>query len=202
MTIAIVYYSTYGSTFTLARHIADGVAAADTGQGAVLRRVHELMPDDRLDENARAAIDSQSEVEYADVDELATFDGLIIGSPTRFGNRAAQMSQFLDQTGPLWQSGALVGRPCGFSSGASTIHGGHESTILTMSTFAVHHGMVIVPLGYVADELQSTRTGGGPYGPTHLSPSDGSKTGLSDDEIAIGVAYGRHFAQITAKLAA
>jgi len=202
MTIAIVYYSTYGSTFTLARHIADGVAAADTGQGAVLRRVHELMPDDRLDENARAAIDSQSEVEYADVDELATFDGLIIGSPTRFGNRAAQMSQFLDQTGPLWQSGALVGRPCGFFSGASTIHGGHESTILTMSTFAMHHGMVIVPLGYLADELQSTRTGGGPYGPTHLSPSDGSKTGLSDDEIAIGVAYGRHFAQITAKLAA
>jgi len=112
------------------------------------------------------------------------------------------MSQFLDQTGPPWQSGALVGRPCGFFTGASTIHGGHESTILTMSTFAIYHGMVIVPLGYVADELQATRTGGGPHGPTHLSPTDGSKTGLSDDEIAIGVAYGRHFAKIATKLAA
>jgi len=202
VTIAIIYYSTYGSTFALAQHIADGVVAADAGQDVSLRRVHELMPDDRLDENARAAAGAQSEVEYADVDELTTFDGLIIGSPTRFGNRAAQMSQFLDQTGPLWQSGALVGRPCGFFAGASTIHGGHESTILTMSTFAMHHGMVIVPLGYVANELQATRTGGGPYGPTHLSPTDGSKTGLSDDEIAIGVAYGRHFAKIATKLAA
>ena len=108
------------------------------------------MPDDRLDESARAAAGAQSESEYADVDELATFDGLIIGSPTRFGNRAAQMSQFLDQTGPLWQSGAMVERPRGFFTGASTIHGGHESTIFTMSTFAMHHGMVIGPLGYVA----------------------------------------------------
>ena len=202
MTIAVIYYSTYGSTFALAQHIADGVAAAGVGQDAVLRRVHELMPDDRLDDNARAAAGAQSRVEYADAEALSTFDGLIIGSPTRFGNRAAQMSQFLDQTGPLWQTGALVGRPCGFFTGASTIHGGHESTILTMATFAFHHGMVIVPLGYVADELQSTRTGGGPYGPTHLSPNDGSKSGLSGDEIAIAVAYGTHFAQVAAKLAA
>jgi len=202
MTIAVIYYSTYGSTFALAQHIADGVAAAGVGQDAVLRRVHELMPDDRLDDNARAAAGAQSRVEYADVEALSTFDGLIIGSPTRFGNRAAQMSQFLDQTGPLWQTGALVGRPCGFFTGASTIHGGHESTILTMATFAIHHGMVIVPLGYVADELRSTRTGGGPYGPTHLSPNDGSKSGLSGDEIAIAVAYGTHFAQVAAKLAA
>ena len=152
MTIGIIYYSTYGSTFALAQHIAAGVAAADAGQDAVLRRVHELMPDDRLDENARATVGAQSEVEYADVDELITFDGLIIGSPTRFGNR--------------------------------------------------HHGMVVVPLGHVADELQSTRTGGGPYGPTHFPPTDGSKTGLSDDEIAIGIAYGRQFAKVAAKLAA
>jgi len=160
------------------------------------------MPDDSLDENARSAAGRQAHVEYAAVDELATFDGLIIGSPTRFGNRAAQMSQFLDQTGPLWQSGALVGRPCGFFTGASTVHGGHESTIITMFTFAIHHGMVIVPVCYSVGALASTRTGVGPSGPTHLSPTDGSKSGLSADEVAIAVAYGRHFAQVAAKLAA
>ena len=96
----------------------------------MLRRAHELMPDNRLDEHARAAASSQNHVEYADVDEPATFDALIINSPTRFGNRAAQMSQFLDQTGRLWRSAALIRRPS------------------------------IVPLGYVADELQATRTDG------------------------------------------
>jgi NAD(P)H dehydrogenase (quinone) len=201
MTIGIIYYSTYGSTFELAGHIADGITDADGDQDATLRRVAELMPDDRLDDNARAAANAQSGVSEAAVEELADFDGLIIGSPTRFGNRAAQMSQFLDQTGPLWQRGDLVGKPCGFFTGASTMHGGHETTILTMSTYAMHHGMVIVPLGYTADELQSTRTGGGPYGPTHLSPTDGSKTGLSDHEIAIARTYGERFAVVAAKLA-
>ncbi|WP_040494754.1 NAD(P)H:quinone oxidoreductase [Ilumatobacter nonamiensis] len=199
MNIGIIYYSTYGSTHALAREIAEGITGAN-GE-ASLRRVEELMPDDAMDENARAAADAQSDVPLADVEELADFDGVIFGSPTRFGNRAAQLSQFLDQTGPLWQSGALAGTPAGFFTGASTVHGGHESTILTMSTFAMHHAMVIVPLGYTLDEIGSTRTGGGPYGPTHLTPSDGSKTELSDDERQIARGYGRRFVDITAKLA-
>lgn len=165
------------------------------------RLINQLVPVEALDDEARAAAEAQSDVETADVDELAEFDGVIFGSPTRFGNRAAQLSQFLDQTGPLWKSGALAGKPAGFFTGASTIHGGHESTILTMVTYAMHHGMVIVPLGDTVDEVGATRTGGGPYGPTHLSPTDGSKTELSDDERAIGRAYGERFARLAARLA-
>ena len=199
MTIGIVYYSTYGSTFALANEIATGVA--EGGGDAVLRRVEELMPEERMDDNAKAARDAQSDVEVATVDELAEFDGIIFGAPTRFGNRAAQLSQFLDQTGGLWQSGGLAGKPAGFFTGAATMHGGHESTIMTMSTYAFHQGMVIVPAGYTLAEVGSTSTGGGPYGPTHLTPSDGSKTELTADEIAIARGYGKKFAEIAAKLA-
>lgn len=198
MTIGIVYYSTYGSTFALANEIAAGIG--DAGSTAELRRVEELMPEERLDDNAKAARDRQSDVSFATVDELPSFDGIVFGAPTRYGNRAAQLSQFLDQTGSLWQSGALVGKPAGFFTGAATPHGGHESTILTMSTFAYHQGMVIVPMGYTMDEVGSTDGGGGPYGPTHLTPSDGSKTELTEAETAIGRAYGRRFAEIAAKL--
>lgn len=200
MKIGIVYYSTYGATFDLARHVAAGIEEA--GGDPQLRRVEELMPDELKDDAALAAAERQADVVPASVEELQAFAGLILGSPTRFGNRAAQLSQFLDQTGPLWASGALVDRPIGFLTGASTMHGGHESTVLTMSTFAFHHGMVIVPMGYTDEVLGTTRTGGGPYGPTHLSPSDDSKSGLSDDEIAIARAYGARFAKVTAKLSA
>ncbi len=200
MTIGIVYYSTYGTTYALAQEIQRGVS--DAGQDAVLRRVEELMPEDRMDDGAKAAAEAQQDEQLASVDELPGFDGLIIGSPTRFGNRASQMSQFLDQTGPLWQQGKLAGKPAGFFTGSSSIHGGQETTLLTMSTYAFHQGMVIVPFGYIHESMQSTRTGGTPYGPSHFSPMDGSKSGLDDDEIAIARGYGKHFAEIAAKLAA
>ncbi|MAT04433.1 MAG: flavoprotein [Acidimicrobiaceae bacterium] len=198
MNIGIVYYSTYGTTFALARELADAVEAAGTEPH--LRRVRELMPDEAMDDNAKAAAQAQADVAYADVDELPSFDGLLIGSPTRFGNRAAQMSQFLDQTGPLWQQGALAGMPVGFFTGAATMHGGHESTVLTMSTFAYHQGMVIVPMGYTSDEVGETSSGGGPYGPTHYTPSDGSKTSLSDHEIGIARHYATKFVDIARRL--
>ena len=200
MAIGIIYYSTYGSTFDLAKSIADGIR--EGGGEPALRRVEELMPEDRMDDNAKAARDAQSDVQLASVDELAEFDGIVFGAPTRFGNRAAQMSQFLDQTGGLWQSGALAGKPAGFFTGAATPHGGHESTILTMSTYAYHQGMVIVPAGYTLAEVSSTTAGGGPYGPTHQTPPDGSKTELTAEEAAIARGYGKKFAEITAKLSA
>lgn len=199
MTIGIIYYSTYGSTFALAKEIQHGIS--ENGSDAVLRRVEELMPEERMDDNAKAAAEAQQDVQMASVDELADFDGLIIGSPTRFGNRASQMSQFLDQTGPLWQEGKLAGKPVGFFTGTSSLHGGQETTILTMSTYAFHQGMVIVPFGYIHESMQTTRTGGTPYGPSHFTPMDGSKTSLDDNETAIARGYGRHFAQIATKLA-
>lgn len=200
-TIGIVYHSMYGMTHELAQQIAEGVQEA--GHKAELRRVPELMDDAALAQaGAGDAQEAQSTVPLATVAELPEFDGLILGSPTRFGNRTSQMAAFLDQTGGHWAEGRLVGKPAGFFTGAATMHGGHESTILTMSTYAYHMGMVIVPMGYTLDEVGSTTTGGGPYGPTQLSPQGGGKDGLSDDETAIARSYGARFAEIAEKLAA
>ena len=200
--IGIVYYSMYGTTHDLAATIGQGVEKA--GGEAHLRRVPDpLLPDEvKSSEGVSAAIDKQAEVAEASVDELTEFDGIIFGSPTRYGSNVAQMQNFLDQTGGLWQAGKLVGKAAGFFTGAATTHGGHESTILGMSTFAYHHGMVIVPVGYgVSPGVQTTQTGGGPYGPTHLTPM-GHEEGLSEDEQAIALDYAAHFNAIADKLAA
>jgi NAD(P)H dehydrogenase (quinone) len=198
--IGIVYYSMYGNTFELAQEIAAGVTEA--GGRADLRRTAELLPQSVIEgQGLQPVIDRQSAVPEATVDELPEFDGIIFGGGTRFGNRIAQLSNFLDQTGPLWAQGLLVGKAAGFFTGASTMHGGHESTILTMSTFAYHQGMVIVPVGYAAPAVGTTTTGGSPYGPGHLSPQEG-KDGLSEDERAIARYYGGFFHGIAAKLAA
>jgi NAD(P)H dehydrogenase (quinone) len=200
--IAIVYWSMYGATHQLAHTIAQGVEKA--GGEAHLRRVPDpLLPDEvKASEGVAAAIEAQEEVAEATVEELPEFDGIIFGSPTRFGSAAAQLQNFFDRTGSLWQGGELVGKPAGFFTGAATHHGGHESTILGMSTFAYHHGMPIVPLGYgVAEEVGATETGGGPYGPTHLTPM-GHEDGLSEHEQDIALSYAEHFHRIAEKLAA
>jgi NAD(P)H dehydrogenase (quinone) len=201
--IGIVYFSMYGGTHELASALAEGIDKA--GGEAHLRRVSDpLLPDEvKASEGVSDAIDAQAHVTEATVDELPEFDGLLIGSPTRYGSAVAQLQNFLDQTGPLWQQGELVGKPVGFFTGAATIHGGHESTILGMSTFAYHQGMVIVPAGYgIAEEIGSTRTGGGPYGPTHFSPMGGDKDGLDGDEREIALRYAAHLNTIADKLAA
>lgn len=200
--IGIIYYSMSGNHFELAKTLASGIEEA--GGKAQLRRVQEQIPQHIIEDMGLVDVqESQADVEEASVDELPEFDGLLIGSPTRYGSATGQIQNFLDQTGPLWAQGKLVGKPVGFFTGAATMHGGHESTILSMSTFAYHQGMVIVPLGYgLAPEVGTTQTGGGPYGPTVYAPQDGSKNGLSDDEKAIARAYSQHFHGIADKLAA
>ena len=201
--IGIVYHSMYGTTHELANVLAEGVNKAG-GQGELRRVPDPLLPDEvKQMEGVAAAIDRQKDVVEATVDELTEFDGLMFGSPTRYGSKTAQMQNLMDQTGGLWQSGALVGKPVGFFTGAATIHGGHESTILSLSTFAYHHGMVIVPVGYgVAEEVGATRTGGSPYGPGHWSPMGGEKQGVDEDEREIALKYAAHFNTIADKLAA
>jgi NAD(P)H dehydrogenase (quinone) len=201
-TIGILYYSMYGSTYELASTIAEGVEKA--GGEAQLRRIPDpLLPAEvKESDGVKEAISAQSHVPEASVDELTEFDGLIIGSPTRYGSVVAQVQNFFDQTGPLWAAGKLHGKPVGFFTGAATIHGGHESTILGMSTFAYHHGMVIVPVGYAAaEEVGSTRSGGGPYGATHLTPM-GDDSGLDEHERAIAHAHAAQVHGVAAKLAA
>ncbi len=198
--IGIITSSMYGNTLELARALRDGIDK-DGGE-AQLRLVPETLPQEIIESQGVQTVDEMDDVEEAAIDEMADFDGLLFGSPTRFGNRTSQMSAFLDQAGPLWQEGALHGKPAGFFTGASTIHGGHESTILTMSTFAMHMGMVIVPAGYALGEVMgATRTGGSPYGPTHFSPMGGEKDGLDDDEREIALSYGMYFNQVADKLA-
>lgn len=199
--IGIVFFSMYGSTFDLAREIASGVT--DAGGAVHLRRLpHDLPEEVATSDGVRQAQAAQEELQFAEVEELPEFDGVVFGSGTRFGSATSQLQKFFDQCGSLWAEGKLIDTPAGFFTGAATMHGGHESTILSMSTFAFHQGMPIVPMGYSHDATSSTETGGGPYGPSQLSPQDDSKSGLSDNEIAIARAYGSRFHDIATRLAA
>ena len=199
-TIGIVYFSMYGSTHQLAREIQAGIEESG-GKAQLMRLPHDLPAEVAESDGVKQAQEAQADVPYAEVDQLPELDGVIFGSATRFGAGTSQLQNFFDQCGPLWAEGRLVGTPAGFFTGAATIHGGHESTILGMSTFAYHQGMPIVPLGYSHEKIGETRTGGGPYGPSQYS-AGGAKTELSEDEVAIARHYGAHFHAIADKLAA
>ncbi len=194
--ILVLYYSTYGHTEAMAEAAAEGVRAA--GAEAVIKRVPELMPPE-VAKQAGAKLDQKAPV--ATPQELAEYDGFLFGTPTRFGNMASQMKNFLDQTGGLWMSGALVGKPAGVFASTATQHGGQESTILTFHTVLLHQGMVIVGLPYAAkgqmtlDEI----SGGSPYGATTIAGGDGSRQ-PSANELELMCFQGEHLAKIAAKL--
>lgn len=196
--ILVLYYSSYGHTEQMAEAAAEGVRAA--GAEAVIKRVPELMPDD-VAKKAGVKLDQKAPV--ATPQELAEYDGFLFGTPTRFGNMAAQMKNFLDQTGGLWMSGALVGKPAGVFTSTATQHGGQESTILTFHTVLLHQGMVIVGLPYAAkgqmtlDEI----SGGSPYGATTIAAGDGSRQ-PSANELGLMRWQGEHLARIAIKLKA
>ncbi len=192
--IAVVYYSAYGHTFDLAAAIEKG--AQEAGAETRLRKVRDLVPEEVLRSNKGLAHggEIQKDVKEAVLDDLTWADGIAFGTPTRFGNTTAQLRNFLDQTGPLWAKGALAGKVAAFFTGASTPHGGHETTILTLSTFAYHHGMLIMPMGY-------TITGSvDPYGPTYIS-GDGSRA-VGEEEKRLAREFGSALARVAQKLAA
>jgi NAD(P)H dehydrogenase (quinone) len=190
--ILVLFYG-YGSIVELAKEIAKG--AEEEGAETKIRKVREtLYPE--LVEKFHIPIETTSNIPEVSLEDLKWADGLAIGSPTRYGNMAGGMKTFLDSTAPLWRSGELYGKPVTFFTEASTVHGGHETTILTMSTYAYHFGMIIVPLGYAIPEISSTTTGGSPYGATHL----GSIKELDENEIKIARFQGRRLAQVARKL--
>jgi len=202
MKVLIVYYSMYGHVYQLAQAAAEGVRSAPDAE-AVLRRVPETLPQDVLAKmGALEAQTLQCDVPVCTVDELAEADGIIFGTPTRFGNMCGQMRQFLDATGQLWVNGALVGKAGSVIAGSNTQHGGQESTILTFHVTLLHHGMVIVGLPYafqgqtVSDQI----SGGSPYGASTIAGADGSRW-PSDNELAGARYQGAHVARIAAKLA-
>ncbi len=195
--VLILYYSTYGHIETMAEAIAEG-ARGVAGTEVTLKRVPELMPRD-VAEKAGAKLDQAALI--ATVDELPDYDAIIFGTPTRFGNMASQMRNFLDQTGGLWARGALIGKVGSVFASTASQHGGQETTLTSFHTTLLHHGMVIVGLPYsepgltVMDEV----SGGTPYGATTLAGGDGSRK-PSANELTLARAQGRHVAEIAAKL--
>ena len=197
--ILVVYYSSYGHVETLAQAIAEG-AGTVAGAQVTLKRVPELVPDEVAKSSGMKVAQSAP---IASPSELGDYDAIIFGTPTRFGNMAAQMRNFLDQTGGLWMKGALVGKISSVFASTATQHGGQETTITSFHTTLLHHGMVIVGVPYACPELSnmSEISGGTPYGATTLAGPDGSRT-PSANELAIARFQGQHVAKLAAKLAA
>lgn len=194
--ILVLYYSTYGHVETMANAVAEG-ARAVPGSEVALKRVPETMPPD-VAKKAGAKLDQAAPV--ATPGELADYDAILFGTPTRFGNMAAQMRNFLDQTGGLWAKGALVGKVGSVFTSTGT-GGGNESTILTFIPTLLHHGMIYVGLPYACTELFdiSEVKGGSPYGAATIAGGDGSRK-PSAKELSMARFQGKHVASITAKL--
>lgn len=195
--VLVLYYSSYGHIEKMAHAVAEG-AKSVPGTQVEVKRVPELVPDD-VAKRSGHKLDQAAPI--AKPDELANYDAIIFGAPTRFGNMAAQMRNFLDQTGGLWVKGALIGKVGSVFTSSATQHGGQESTILSFHTTLLHQGMVIVGLPYSAkaqmrmDEI----TGGSPYGASTITGGDGSRQ-PSEGELSMARFQGEHVAKIAAKL--
>lgn len=199
--IQVVFYSMYGHVYRMAEAIAEGVRSVE-GCEAQLLQVAELMPDEVLEQyGAKAARAAFAHIPVAIPAQLAEADGIIFGTPTRFGNMAAQMRNFLDQTGGLWMKGALVGKVGSVFASTGTQHGGQETTITSFHTTLLHHGMVVVGVPYTEQRLVNMAeiTGGTPYGATTLAAADGSRQ-PSENELAIARYQGAHVAAIAKKM--
>jgi NAD(P)H dehydrogenase (quinone) len=196
--ILVLYYSSYGHIEQMAQAVAEG--ARETGAQVDIRRVPETVPEEVA---RKMGFKLDQKAPLAKVEELPQYDAIIFGSPTRFGNMAGQMKSFLDQTGALWMSGALVGKVGSVFSSSATQHGGQESTILTFHPVLLHQGMVIVGLPYSFQGQMgvSEVMGNSPYGASTIAGGDGSRQ-PSKIELDGARFQGKHVAQIAAKLAA
>ena len=194
--ILVLYYSRNGKVAQLARLVARGVEEVP-GMRARLRSVPPVAP---LTEAAQPPVPDQGAA-YVSREDLRECVGLVLGSPTRFGNMAAPLKHFIDSTAAEWASGILVGKPAGVFTSTATMHGGQESTLLSMMTPLLHHGMLIVGLPFTEVALNRTTTGGTPYGASHVA-GIGGENPLSDDERILARALGRRVAETCARLQA
>jgi len=197
--VLVLYYSSYGHVERMAEAVADGVRSVG-GAEATIKRVPELVPED-VAKNAGMKLEQAAPI--ASVDELPEYDAIIFGTPTRFGNMASQMRNFLDRTGKHWMSGALIGRVGSVFASTATQHGGQETTLTSFHTTLFHLGFVVVGVPYSCQNLNNMDeiTGGTPYGATTLAKGDGSRQ-PSENELAIAHFQGAHVAAIARKLAA
>ena len=192
--ILVLYYSTHGNTASMARHIARGVEHIDRAR-ALLRTVPRVSTGIGTE---TPAIPNEGPP-YVELEDLQDCDGLILGSPTRFGNMAASLKHFLDSTNAQWASGALTGKPAAVFTSTASLHGGQESTLLSMMLPLLHHGMVIAGLPYNEPQLLATRSGGTPYGPSHLAGANADRA-LDEDEVALCRALGQRIAGLATAL--
>jgi NAD(P)H:quinone oxidoreductase type IV len=199
--VQVVFYSMYGHVYRLAEAIAAGAReVADTE--VQMYQVQELVPDDVLEKSgAKAARAAFAHIPVMAPDQLTEGDAIIFGTPTRFGNMAAQMRNFLDQTGALWMSGALIGKVGSVFSSTASQHGGQETTITSFHTTLLHQGFIIVGAPYSEQKLLNMTeiSGGTPYGATTITGADGSRQ-PSENELAIARFQGRHVAEIAGAL--
>jgi NAD(P)H dehydrogenase (quinone) len=192
--ILVVYYSRNGSTAQLARQVCRGIESV-SGAAAKLRSVPPVSAES---ERAVTAVPEQG-APWATLEDLTAADGVVVGSPVRFGNMAAAMKHYLDQTSGLWLQGALVDKPAAVFTSSQTMHGGQESTLLSMMTPLLHHGMVMVGLPFTQKELPATRGGGTPYGASHVTSASADGQ-LSSDEAQLARALGRRVATVAKAL--
>ncbi|ALN59174.1 NAD(P)H:quinone oxidoreductase, type IV [Lysobacter enzymogenes] len=192
--VLVLYYSRGGSVARLARQIARGIGEVE----GVSARLRTVPPVAAITQTAAPPVpeDGAPYVEPRDLDECA---GLVLGSPTRFGNMAAPVKHWLDGLGAQWASGALVGKPAAVFTSTASMHGGQESTLLSMMVPLLHHGCVILGIPYTEPALSRTRGGGTPYGASHVAGAQDDPE-LSDDEAALARALGRRVAVLTAKV--
>lgn len=194
--ILVLYYSRGGSVARLARHIARGIGEVD-GMAARLRTVPPVAP---VTQQAMPPVPEDG-APYVQPADLAECSGLLLGSPTRFGNMAAPMKHFLDTLGADWASGTLAGKPAGVFTSTASMHGGQESTLLSMHLPLLHHGCLIVGIPFTEPALSHTRSGGTPYGASHVAGAEDDPQ-PDEDEARLAQALGRRVAGIARKLAA
>jgi NAD(P)H dehydrogenase (quinone) len=201
MKVLIVYYSTYGNVYRMAKLVAEGVSEVG-GAEPVIRRVPELIPENviSINEGMKAGRDLQADVPLVTLDDFREAQAVAFGTPTRFGNVSAQLKNQIDQLSSLWLKGELEGKPAGVFVSTGTLHGGQESTILTLTVPLLHLGMILVGVPYSVQALFTTQGGGSPYGPGHVAGTDAQRP-IDDDEAAICRALGRRLAEIGLKLA-
>jgi len=196
--VLVLYYSAYGHVERMAQAVAEG-ARSVSGTEVAVKRVPDLVSEEAA---RKAGMKVDQKAPLATVDELSTYDAIIFGTPTRFGNMAAQMRNFLDQTGGLWMKGALVGKVGSVFASTGTQHGGQETTITSFHSTLLHQGMIIVGLPYSFAGLlrMDEISGGSPYGATTLAKADGSRQ-PSENELEGARFQGRHVAEIATRLA-
>ncbi|MBN2190295.1 MAG: NAD(P)H:quinone oxidoreductase [Candidatus Aureabacteria bacterium] len=197
--IGIIYYSMFGNTYKMAKAVCGGVN--EEGGEALLYTVPDLLPESVIssNESIKKAKEAQAKVKIAKAADTEELDGIILGSPTRFGNMCAQLRNFMDQTGAQWIKGSLINKPAGVFCCTASLHGGQETTLVSMAFTLIHHGAIIVGVPYSIKELVNTKTGGTPYGPTAVVGENADQSPTESD-LKIAGELGKRVTFIAKKL--